>query len=177
MQAVLGVKAQGLGRQSQPTGQGPPGQAALHGAQCQRLRTSAQADLNLNERQVGDRTLPLALHHIGPGADGAGALLQIDPKGDIPAQLRQVNPLKGAVNLAVPSPPASALHRQQGLQKTSGHAEALAPGGRWRGVQAQLVAATDIANHQLHLTQRQGWRSTQLIGPVDAATLDHPLAL
>ena len=81
----------------------------MHGAQCQRLQTYAQTHLDLAKRQVGDPTLPLALHHIGPGAYSTAAPLQIDPKCDIPAQLRQFNPLKGTVELAVPGLPASAL--------------------------------------------------------------------
>src|SRR5688572_14859583 len=105
------------------------------------------------------------------------ALVHLDSEVGITAQLGNIDPREIPVQLSLPLLPMAMAGGQQRLAEQAPQAESLAPRYRWRGVQAQRVAARAIAHHEVHLFQRKRRGTAHLVGPTDRAVADHEFRL
>ncbi len=175
--ALGGAKLQVLGRELEAVGQPPARQAPGHGGQRQRLKPLAQRAAHARQRYIGGAANDVALAHIGPGAQGAPAGLNVQAQVGVAAQLCHVDPGKLRVELAVPVAPLPGALRQQRLAEQPAQAEAVTPFGRRRGVQPQRMAARAVARDEIHLAQRERRTATQFVRPAQRAAADHEFGL
>ena len=157
-QAVIGLELQALGRKSETLGQAVGRHPALHPMQHQGLQLGAHGGIHPGQCHVGHAPLQGACGHITPDTQGPRALLHHDPqvtRARVLAQLGQVHPGKLGIHLPTPALPFAAAGPQQRLAEIAPQAEAAAPGGRRRGIQAHGMAAPTVAQHDVHPLQRQ----------------------
>ena len=179
-QVVIGLELQPLGGKREPLGQPVRRHTALHRMQHQGLKPRPRGGIHPRQRHVGHAALHSARGHVAPDPQGTHALLHRDPQvtgACVPAQLRQIHPGELGIYLPAPALPFAAAGPQQRLAEVAPQAEAAAPGRRRRGIQAHGMAAPAVAQHDVHLLQRQQRRIAQLIGPAQGAVAHHDLAL
>ncbi len=176
-QPVVGGELQVLGGDLHASAQAPRPQAALHRGQHQGLELLAQGGVHVGQRQVHGAAHPLAALDVHPGAHGPAPLRHRNAQVGMVAQARDIDPRKLRIQLPAPVLPAPAVGGQQRLAEPAHQGEAFTPFGRRRGVDAQAVAPVAIAHHDVHVLQRQGWRSAQFIGPAQRAAADDEFRL
>ena len=120
------------------------------------LQVGGQAHAHLGQVQVGGAARPVAPDDVGPQPQAAPARLQVGAQTHMLAQLRHVHLRKPGVGLAVPVLEAASMGGQQAALELAHQHKALAPFGRWRGVQAQHMLVQRVAQHQVHVGQGQG---------------------
>ncbi len=175
--ALRGDELQVLGLEFEAAGDALAAQAPGDRLQLQRLQVAAESGIDVGQHHVRRAADDAAGVDIGPGAQAAASLRDVETEAGVFAQLRQVDRREVRVHLAAPLLPAPGVHRQQRLAEDAGQGEALAPRGRRRGVQPQLVAVRLVARDEVDLAQRHRRGAAQFVGPFDVATLDHEFAL
>jgi hypothetical protein len=157
----------------------PPADPAADGAEGQRLQLGPEAGRHRAQRQVRRGGGERALAQLGPGAQRAAALAQLDaPFGlqvEVLAQPRQIDVRQVGKGLAVPFAPVTGVAREHRLAEAPDQGEAFAPALGRRGVQPDLVAPAPVAQHQLHRIQRHRRRGAALVDPAHAATAHQQL--
>ena len=177
VQAIVGHKLQPLGRKFKAPLQAAPPQAAFDGGQLQRLQPRAQGGVHVGQRQVGRAAHDLAALHIGPGPQGTTAARHVNAHIGMVAQARDIHPREMGKQLPVPVLPIAVTHPQQRRAEHAHQREAVAPGLGGRGVHTQTVAPVAVAQHHIHLLQRQLGGAAHLVVPAHGALADHHLAL
>ena len=176
--AVAGLELQALGFEVKAVGHAFPQQAPGQRAQVQRRQLRAQRCLHLIERHVGGHALRRPARHVDPGAQRATALLHVDAHLGVAAQLRHVDVRKIGIGGAAPLPPVAGVARPQRPAELAHPRETLAPARRRRGLQLHPVAAHGaVAQHHVHLAERQRRRGAFFVHPAHAAAAQRQLGL
>ena len=174
--AVAGGEGQALHRQShagrRPVGHKTPAQLQ----KGQWLEIARQAHRHVLHRGVQRQRLRQGLVPVDPGAQRGLAVLQIHRQIDLLAQAVHIDLRQVGIERAFPALPVAGP-RQQRAACQRPQREALAPIGRRRGVQAELMLPPGIAHHQQHIPQLQRRRAAQLVHPAQHAAPDHELML
>ena len=92
-------------------------------------------------------------------------------------ELRYIDTREMRISLARPFLPAPVAHGQKRLLKPRHQTKPVAPVGRWRCIQAQIVVPRTVAQHQVHFAQGQSRNGAQFIGPDHRAMANYQLRL
>ena len=174
--AVAGQKAQALHVEHHALGVALRDQPALDLLEGERVDRLRQPKRHRAQRHVDGRGLRLPVLQFEPAAQRTHALAQLEGQRHVLAQRVQVGARQARIGVATPAPPV-ATARQQRLGEAGADVEAVAPFGRWRGVEMEVVLQQAVADHQLHVAQHQRRGSALLVGPAQRAAADHELVL
>ena len=177
VQAVVAHPLQALRVQLKAPCQPPRAQAPLHRGQPQRLQIRRQRGVDIGQRHIGHGAHPLAALQVQPGTQCAPALCQRHAQVGVQVQAGHIHPRKIGKQLPAPLLPAATVRGQQRLAKQPGDVKTIAPLGRRRGVQPQLVAPGAVAQQHIDLAQRQRGSGALLVRPAHRATAHHHLGL
>ena len=177
MHTIPGVKGQGVHGNLNATLQTTSTQATGQTLQIQRLQVRRDLDRDGLKRQIGSDPCDLGPRHIDPGAQGAGTLRQVHAQIDIVAQLGQIDLCRLTKNLSGPTAPIAFGARKKGLLKLAHDRQAGAPARRRVGIEAHGVLQVFVANHQIHIGQRQRGHATLVIGPSQLTVAHHQFRL
>ena len=174
--AIAGQEGEALQRQRHALGIALGLQAAFEFFDAQGLDLGAQAQRDGAQRNVHARGDRRAVLYIEPAAQRADALAQLERQGHMLAQRMHVGAWQARIHRAAPALPVAAAGEQR-LRQAADHAEALAPVGWRRGIEAHLVLAQAVAKHQLHIAQRERRGGALFIDPAQCAAAHDDLVL
>ncbi|GAO25545.1 hypothetical protein ALISP_5365 [Alicycliphilus sp. B1] len=177
-QTVVGHELQVPGGQLEAIVQPAAADPTRHGPQQQGAQVRAQRGIDRAQRHVGRAAHDPALLHVHPGAQRAPALAHLQgSQVRVAVEPRDVHLREIGVHLATPALPVAAVRGEQRLAELPAQREALAPVGRRRRIQADAVAQGAVAQHQVHLGQRQRLGPAQRVAPAQSAAADRHLGL
>ena len=150
--------------------------APLHALELERLDGAVEAQRHRAQGDVDGGRHRLALLQIEPATQCAVALAELERQRDVASQLAHVGTRQVGVSVAAPAMPVAAPGEER-LGEAATQAEALAPAGRWRGVDAHVVAKQPVAHDECHVAERERRRLAHVVDPAQRAGADHELFL
>ena len=154
-----------------------PTQSACDRLHRQRVQAFPELHRNPSQREVSPQAGHLPLHHVAPETQCARALADIHIQAQVPAQTRHINAGEITENLSIPVVPLTGLTGQQRAPKLANQREPRPPALRRRRVDAQLMPAGPIANHDVDIMQIQRFAGAHFIGPADVPAAYDDLSL
>ena len=171
------VEGQVLGGQLEGAAPELARQPPRHCRELQRLQCRRQTGHDVCQGQVGGDCGHGRPAHLDPRAQGTAALLQVHAQVSVPLQAGHIDPREVGMDLPRPFTPAAVVHGQEGLLEAGHAAEAVAPFRRRRGIEAQVVPPSLVAQHQVDVAQGQRGFAAHLVGPDHGAMADHEFGL
>ena len=176
-QSLRRLEAQPGSGKLQTPGDEFSGKASRDAGQLQRRQTRLQPQRHIGQRHISSRRHHLRTLYIDPSPQRTTSLVQIDTEIDVALELRHLDVGERRKSLTGPFAPAAILHGQEGLFETRSQAKALAPFGGRCCIQTRFVAPSAVAQHQVHIAQRNGWGSALLVSPQHGAMANDKLGL
>ena len=151
-------------------------EAALDLLEGERLDAAVEAQRHGAQHDVDGRAFGAAFVHVEPAAQRAVALAQLERQADVAAQLAHVGARQLGVDAAAPVLPVAGAGEER-LVEAAAHAEAVAPFGRRRRIEAKAMLAQAVAHDDVDAREDERRRLARLVDPARRAVADHEFVL